>query len=109
MTDLSTPFTNPTKIIDNFVNIMDNISTKGCYNMETYVKMLHATKYVGAFLLTIGIAISLYGALISEFSAIMGIGIGVVMGAVFIFLIGMILVASEEMLLNSCKYKKESA
>jgi len=38
----------------------------------------------------------------------MGIGIGVVMGAVFIFLIGMILVASEEMILNSSKYKKES-
>ena len=76
--------------------------------MENYVKMLHATKYVGATLLTIGIAIFLYGALISEFSTAIGVGIGVVMGAVFIFLIGMILVASEEMLLNSSKYKKES-
>ena len=77
--------------------------------METYVKMLHATKYVGASLLTIGIAIFLYGVLISGFSTIMGVGIGVVMGAVFIFLIGMILVASEEMILNSSKCKKESA
>ncbi|MER2169986.1 hypothetical protein SAMN04487786_2444 [Paenisporosarcina quisquiliarum] len=77
--------------------------------MESYVKMLHATKMVGATLLTIGIAIFLYGALLSELSAVIGVGIGVVMGAVFIFLIGMILVASEEMILNSNKYKKESA
>lgn len=76
--------------------------------MESYVKMLHATKMVGATLLTIGIAIFLYGALLSELSAVIGVGIGVVMGAVFIFLIGMILVASEEMILNSNKYKKES-
>ena len=76
--------------------------------MENYVKMLHATKLVGAVLLTIGIAIFLYGTLISEFSTIMGVGIGVVMGAVFIFLIGMILVASEEMILNSSQCKKES-
>jgi hypothetical protein len=91
------------------VNIVNNISMKGCYNMESYVKMLHATKMVGATLLTIGIAIFLYGALLSELSAVIGVGIGVVMGAVFIFLIGMILVASEEMILNSNKYKKESA
>lgn len=77
--------------------------------MESYVKMLHATKMVGATLLTIGIAIFLYGAFISELSTVIGVGIGVVMGAVFIFLIGMILVASEEMILNSNKYKKESA
>lgn len=91
------------------MNIVNNISMKGCYNMESYVKMLHATKMVGATLLTIGIAIFLYGALISELSTVIGVGIGVVMGAVFIFLIGMILVASEEMILNSNKYKKESA
>lgn len=89
--------------------MVNNISMKGCYNMESYVKMLHATKMVGATLLTIGIAIFLYGALLSELSAVIGVGIGVVMGAVFIFLIGMILVASEEMILNSNKYKKESA
>lgn len=89
--------------------MVNNISMKGCYNMESYVKMLHATKMVGATLLTIGIAIFLYGALISELSTVIGVGIGVVMGAVFIFLIGMILVASEEMILNSNKYKKESA
>ncbi|MBD7945805.1 MULTISPECIES: hypothetical protein [Psychrobacillus] len=76
--------------------------------MESYVKMLHATKIVGAALLTIGIAVFLYGTLISEYSTVMGVGIGIVMGAVFTFIIGMILVASEEMILNSKQLKKES-
>lgn len=74
--------------------------------MESYVKMLHATKVVGAALLTIGIAVFLYGTFISEFSTVMGVGIGIVMGAVFTFIIGMILVASEEMI--SKQLKKES-
>lgn len=76
--------------------------------MESYVKMLHATKIVGAALLTIGIAVFLYGTLISDYSTVMGVGIGIVMGAVFTFIIGMILVASEEMILNSKQLKKES-
>ena len=74
--------------------------------MESYVKMLHATKVVGAALLTIGIAVFLYGTFISEFNTAMGVGIGIVMGAVFTFIIGMILVASEEMI--SKQLKKES-
>ena len=76
--------------------------------MESYVKMLHATKFVGAALLTIGIAVFLYGTFVNEYNTVMGIGIGIVMGAVFIFIIGMILVASEEMVLNSKQLKKES-
>ncbi|MEI4769180.1 hypothetical protein WAX74_05820 [Psychrobacillus sp. FJAT-51614] len=77
--------------------------------MKSYMKMFHATKLAGATLLTIGIAIFLYGSLMSEYSTVMGIGIGVVMGAVFTFIIGMLLVASEEMILNSKEYRKESA
>ena len=73
--------------------------------MESYVKMLHATKVVGAALLTTGIAVFLYGTFVSEYSTIMGVGIGIVMGAVFTFIIGMILVASEEMI--SKQLKKE--
>ena len=77
--------------------------------MESYEKMLNATRYVGGALLTIGIAICLYGAVMISFNHNMvGVGIGTVMGAVFIFLIGMFLVASEEMILNSRKCKKES-
>ena len=65
--------------------------------MESYVKMLNATRYVGGALLTIGIAICLYGALImSLIHNMVGVGIGVVMGAVFIFLIGMFLVLRKK-------------
>ncbi|WP_099159738.1 hypothetical protein [Virgibacillus ndiopensis] len=72
---------------------------------SSYKKMLNATKYVGATVLTIGIAIFLYGFFVSEYSTVTGIGIGTVMGAVFIFLIGVFLVASEEML--DKKYKND--
>ncbi|RFA34503.1 hypothetical protein CAI16_11375 [Virgibacillus dokdonensis] len=57
-------------------------------------KLLKATKYVGA---RTGIAIFLYGFFVSDYSYITGIGIGTVMGAVFIFLMGVFLVATEEM------------
>ncbi|WP_144510362.1 hypothetical protein [Bacillus sp. FJAT-22090] len=77
--------------------------------MESYSKMLHVTRYVGAIVLTIGISLFLYGVFVSELSTMTGIGIGTVMGAVFIFLIGLFLVASEEMLANTRQYKKESA
>lgn len=77
--------------------------------METYTKMLQVTRYVGAAVLTIGISLFLYGVFVSELSTMTGIGIGTVMGAVFIFLIGLFLVASEEMVANSRQYKKESA
>ncbi|WP_188454251.1 hypothetical protein [Virgibacillus oceani] len=65
---------------------------------QSYAKMLRATRYTGATVLAVGIAIFLYGFFVSEYSAVTGIGIGTVMGAVFIFLIGVFLVASEEML-----------
>lgn len=74
--------------------------------MESRLKLLNATKYVGAILLTMGIAIFLYGSFVSDYRAVMGIGIGTVMGAVFIFLMGMFLVASEEMVTN-CKLGKK--
>ena len=76
--------------------------------METYVKMLHATKVLGAVLLTIGVAVFFYGIMTSGQGTVMGIGIGLVMAATFTFIIGMILVASEEMVLNGKKYRKES-
>lgn len=75
--------------------------------MESTKKMLHVTRYVGAVLLTLGIVIFIYGALVSNYSTVMGVGIGTVMGAVFIFLIGLFLVASEEMVEKSRKCKRE--
>ncbi|TQR20277.1 hypothetical protein [Psychrobacillus vulpis] len=77
--------------------------------MESYVKMLTATRYVGGTVLTIGIIIFIYGVFVSEMNTVTGIGIGTVMGAVFIFLIGLFLVVSEEMIVNSRKCKKECA
>ncbi|MCQ6276929.1 hypothetical protein JMM81_18760 [Bacillus sp. V3B] len=68
--------------------------------MKSYTRVLTATKYVGSIILTIGIAIFLYGFFVSDYSSVTGIGIGTIMGAVFIFLIGMFLSASEEMLLK---------
>jgi thiol:disulfide interchange protein len=65
--------------------------------MESYVKILNAVKYVGGTVLLLGVAIFLYGFFISDYKALTGIGIGTVMGAVFIFLMGVFLVASEDM------------
>lgn len=65
--------------------------------MESKVMMLNAVKYVGGTILFIGISIFLYGFFVSEYSAVTGIGIGTVMGAIFIFLMGVFFVATEEM------------
>ncbi|MFS0688304.1 hypothetical protein [Sporosarcina sp. Marseille-Q4943] len=66
--------------------------------MESKFKMLNAVKVVGLTVLAIGISIFLYGFFVSDYSAITGIGIGTVMGAIFIFLMGVFFVATEEML-----------
>lgn len=65
--------------------------------MESKLKMLKAVKIVGLTVLTLGISIFLYGFFVSDYSAITGIGIGTVMGAIFIFLMGVFFVATEEM------------
>ena len=66
--------------------------------MESKLKMLNAVKVIGFTLLVIGISIFLYGFFVSDYSAITGIGIGTVMGAIFIFLMGVFFVVTEEML-----------
>lgn len=65
--------------------------------METTTKILHATRIAGYTFLSLGIAIFLYGFFMSESSVPTGIGIGTVMGAIFIFLMGVFFVATEEM------------
>ncbi|MEH7125488.1 hypothetical protein V7127_19955 [Bacillus sp. JJ1773] len=65
--------------------------------MESKLKILNATKSVGYTALAIGIAIFLYGFFVSDYSILTGVGIGTVMGAIFIFLIGVFFVATEEM------------
>lgn len=66
--------------------------------MDPKLKMLSAVKVVGLTVLLVGISIFLYGFFVSDYSAITGIGIGTVMGAIFIFLMGVFFVATEEML-----------
>ncbi len=66
--------------------------------MESKLKMLNAVKIIGFTLLVVGISIFLYGFFVSDYSAITGIGIGTVMGAIFIFLMGVFFVVTEEML-----------
>lgn len=71
--------------------------------MESTCKILNAVKYVGFTLLAIGISIFLYGFFVSNYSAITGIGIGTIIGAVFIFLMGIFFVATEEMQIKTDK------
>ena len=66
--------------------------------MESKLKMLNAVKVVGLTVLAIGISIFLYGFFVSDYSTITGVGIGTVMGAIFIFLMGVFFVITEEML-----------
>lgn len=68
--------------------------------VNPYLKILNTTKYVCGTMLTIGIVIFLYGIFTSGFNAVAGIGIGTVIGSVFIFIMGLFLVTTEEMLKN---------
>lgn len=71
--------------------------------MNSRLKMIKATKNVGMVCLILGILTFLYGFFATGYSAVIGIGIGTVMGAVFIFLMGMFFAATEEMLENTDK------
>jgi hypothetical protein len=71
--------------------------------MESKEKILNITKYLGLTVLSIGIIMFLFGLSVSGFSILISIGIGTVMGAVFIFLIGVFFVATEEMLSKTAK------
>jgi len=66
--------------------------------MEAREKILNAVKYVGGTILALGILIFIVGFTASGYSYLTPIGIGTVMGAIFIFLMGVFFVASEEML-----------
>ncbi|WP_102346173.1 hypothetical protein [Bacillus sp. Marseille-P3661] len=61
-------------------------------------KILNAVKYISGTILTIGIITILFGCFKSSYSILTPIGIGTVIGAIFIFLIGVFFVATEEML-----------
>lgn len=63
--------------------------------------MLEAVKYFGGTVLIAGIIIFCLGFFGNGSSILTPIGIGTVMGAIFVFLMGLFLIASEEMLLKA--------
>jgi TRAP-type C4-dicarboxylate transport system permease small subunit len=70
--------------------------------MKTRLKILNATKWASSLTFITGIMIFLYGT-ISDFSPVIGIGIGTIIGAVVFFLMGMFFIATEEMVENTSK------
>ncbi|MDC3416761.1 hypothetical protein [Aquibacillus salsiterrae] len=62
------------------------------------MEILNAVKLIGGTVLTIGIALFMVGIFANGYSLMIALGTGTVIGAVFIFLMGVFLVASEEML-----------
>jgi hypothetical protein len=66
--------------------------------MGSNAKLLNAVKYVGGTVLILGIIMFSFGIFLSETGILTSIGIGTVMGAVFIFLMGVFFVATEEVL-----------
>lgn len=71
--------------------------------MESKEKILNVVKILGSTVLGIGIIMFLLGLFVSDYTILTSIGIGTVMGAVFIFLIGVFFVATEEMLSKTSK------
>lgn len=69
--------------------------------MVSNTKSLNAIARVGGTILTIGIVLFLIGLIVSDSSMLTSMGIGITTGAVFIFLIGLFFIASEEMVEKS--------
>ncbi|MDR7001391.1 hypothetical protein [Neobacillus niacini] len=70
--------------------------------MNTRLKILNATKWTGNIKFITGMLIFLFG-IKSDFSPVIGIGIGTIIGAVVFFLMGMFFIATEEMVENTSK------
>lgn len=65
--------------------------------MEAYSKLLNSVKYVGGSILSVGVLMFLYGFIVSN-SMLTGLGVGATVGAIFIFIMGVFFVVTEEML-----------
>ena len=66
--------------------------------MKAREKILNAVRYFGGTILALGILIFTLGLTVNGYSYLTSIGIGTVMGAIFIFLMGVFFVALDEML-----------
>lgn len=71
--------------------------------MEAKLKLLNACKFIGGALFLVGIVLFLLGVFVSGYSILAPLGIGTVVGAVFIFLMGVFFVVTEEMLEKNYK------
>ena len=69
--------------------------------MDNKVKILNAVKVVGGTVLTLGIILFIIGFSVSTYSMLAPIGIGTIVGSVFIFVMGVFLVVTEEMVTRS--------
>jgi hypothetical protein len=76
---------------------MDNKGKGGLEIMKSNLRLLTSAKIICGSLITIGTLLFLYG-FVNGFSNVVGVGYGTVMGGVFIFIMSIFLVATEEML-----------
>jgi TRAP-type C4-dicarboxylate transport system permease small subunit len=70
--------------------------------LNLHVKILKTTRRISSVVFVIGMIIFSLG-FVSGFNSAIGIGLGTVTGAMFIFLIGMFFIATEEMVENTFK------
>ncbi|MFS0672219.1 hypothetical protein [Ornithinibacillus sp. 179-J 7C1 HS] len=73
--------------------------------MINSAKIVRAVSILCGSLITIGVVSFLYGYFGSGYGVLTGVGIGIVMGAVFIFIMGIFLVATEEVVTKDKKTK----
>ena len=69
--------------------------------MRAREKLLNAVSFVGLTVLTMGVIAFILGVIVTDFKMLIPLGIGISVGAVFIFLIGVFLVVSDEMIEKS--------
>ncbi|MEH7109792.1 MULTISPECIES: hypothetical protein [Bacillaceae] len=69
--------------------------------MNSRLKILKVTQWAGGITLITGIMVFLYGIIISHMDPVIGIGIGTIVGSVMFFLVGMLFIATEEMVENT--------
>ncbi|RDW18307.1 hypothetical protein CWR48_12050 [Oceanobacillus arenosus] len=66
--------------------------------MNAHKQILKITSLICGILIIIGTALFIYGYFENGYRNVAGVGAGAVMGAAFIFIMGVFLVATEEMI-----------
>ena len=70
--------------------------------MNSHGKIINVTKFISITLFLCG-ALTLFYGIVNDYSSIVGIGVGMGVGAIFIVLMGMFFVATEEMVETTFK------